>query len=92
MTPVAYASIDSVLATEVPVEEMVEDGWKMFERGLLRLLDDGDGADASLIRQTVTSVERAPARMMGAKLFATRPRPIHQLEICVAPSPVLVGI
>ena len=65
---------DSMLATEVTTEQMVEEFWKMMKRGLLRLMDGGDDDDAPLVQQTVTLAERAHARVIGATLFAVRQR------------------
>jgi hypothetical protein len=65
---------DSMLATEVTTEQMVEEFWKMMKRGLLRLADDEDDDDAPFVQETVTRAERAHARVIGAKLFAVRQR------------------
>jgi hypothetical protein len=66
--------LDRVFAAELTTEQIVEELWKMMKRGLLRLMDDGDDDDAPLIQETVTSAERAHARVIGAKLFAVRQR------------------
>ena len=63
--------LDPALDAEVTREQMVEELWSMMKRGALRLTD-GDDDDAPLVQQTLTSAERAHARVIGATLFAVR--------------------
>jgi hypothetical protein len=54
-------------------EAIIEDGWKMLKRGILRLYDpEVDDDDEPFIQGAVTPGQRARARVVGAKLYAIR--------------------
>lgn len=54
-------------------EAIIEDGWKMLKRGILRLYDpEADDDDEPFIKGAVTPGQRARARLVGAKLYAIR--------------------
>jgi hypothetical protein len=60
-------------------ESIIEFGWKMMKRGLIRLYgtdpgDDDDADDSPLVVECETPGQRSRARVMGAKLFAVRQR------------------
>jgi hypothetical protein len=57
----------------VTAEEIIEYGWRMMKRGIVRLHDrEVDDEDDPLIQEAVTPGQRVRARRMGAKLFAVR--------------------
>jgi divalent metal cation (Fe/Co/Zn/Cd) transporter len=54
-------------------EAIIENGWKMLKRGILRLSDpEVDDDDVPFIQGAVTAGQRARARVVGVKLFAIR--------------------
>jgi hypothetical protein len=54
-------------------EAIIENGWKMLKRGILRLSDpEVDDDDEPFIQGAVTPGQRARARVVGAKLYAIR--------------------
>jgi hypothetical protein len=54
-------------------EAIIENGWKMLKRGILRLSDpEVDDDDEPFIQGAVTAGQRARARVVGVKLFAIR--------------------
>ena len=61
------------VTVEATAEEIIETGWRMMKRGILRLHDpEIDDDDDPFIQGSVTPGQHARARVVGAKLYAVR--------------------
>jgi hypothetical protein len=70
---------DPVLA-EITAEDLIEGGWSLLKRGVLRLKDDGDDDDAPIVQAAVNPGQRARARRISSKLYAVRQHLRHAAD------------